>query len=420
VVKVSKLEILQGMPHSQERRRMNIARHSLRALAALTLALAACSSGGDGGAGGSGGAGGTDGTGGTGGKSGTRSCTAATHCLGNDVCHPDTGTCTAQPVACTTHDDCGKAAYCDGGTCARNDTGGPCASDLSCRPGESCTGGFCGCEGEKFVASVVPPNVLIVLDKSGSMDDAVSGHRKWDTAVSAVKSLLATYGDRIRFGLMLYPMGRNSCSAGTVQVDVGDGSAQEILAALDATGPQGSTPIGASLDAAFDYAPLEDATRSNFVLLLTDGEETCEGDGESAAAALLAKTPEVKTFVVGFGGEVDARMLNATAVAGGTALQGTTRYYQADDAASLTSAFADIGGAVLSCSYSISGKPDSASDIFIYFDGEPVPLDATHAQGWDYDAGTNRVTFYGAACEELRDGTVTDLVIVNGCPIEIG
>lgn len=403
---------------------MRAARHSLRALAALTLALAACSSGGDdagASAGGTGGSGGVDGAGGTGGSSTGRTCTSSTHCSGTDVCNPDTGTCTAQPIACTSHDDCGKAAFCDAGTCARNATGGPCESDLSCRPGESCTGGFCGCEGEQFVAEAVPPNVLIVLDKSGSMDDAVAGQRKWDTALGAVESLLAEYGDKIRFGLMLYPMGgRNNCGAGTVSVDLGDGTSNAILAALDANGPDGNTPIGASLDAAYDYAPLADPERSNYVLLLTDGEETCDGDGEAAAAALRGKTPEVKTFVVGFGGEVDARVLNAMAVAGGTELQGTTKYYQADDATSLAGAFEDIGGAVLSCSYEISGKPDKASDIYVYFDGKPVPLDTAHGEGWDYDAGTNQVTFFGAACTGLRDGTVKDLVIVHGCPIEIG
>jgi len=389
-------------------------------LAALALALAACSSGGDDTGKGAGGSGGSDGTGGTGGTSGLRSCTSSTHCLGSDVCDPGTNTCTAKPIACTTHDECGKAAFCDGGTCARNGTGGPCESDLSCRPGESCTGGFCGCEGEQFVAEAVPPNVLIVLDKSGSMDDPVAGQRKWDTAVSAVESLLAQHGDEIRFGLMLYPYGRNSCGAGSVRVNVDDGTASDIVAALRASGPSGNTPIGATLDAAFDYAPLEDVTRSNYVLLLTDGEETCEGDGEAAAAALRAKTPEVKTFVVGFGGGVDARVLNAMAEAGGTALQGSTKYYQADDAASLASAFADIGGAVLSCSYALSGTPDNAGSIFVYFDGERVPLDASHASGWDYDADTNQVTFYGSACQGLRDGTVKDLVIVNGCSIEIG
>jgi von Willebrand factor type A domain len=410
---------------------MRIARLYLPALAALALALGACGSSGSGSAGngnpgGAGGSGGTNGgTGGSGSGSGTggsgsgRTCTSSTHCLGDDVCNPDTGLCTSAPIACTTHDECGRAAYCDAGTCATNSTGGPCESDLSCRPGESCTGGFCGCEGEQFAAEAVPPNVLIMLDKSGSMDDAVGGRSKWDIALDAIESLLAEYGDKVRFGLMLYPTG-DQCGAGTVEIDVNDGTAAQILGALDASGPNGSTPIGASLDAALEYAPLEDTTRANYVLLLTDGEEMCDGDGESAAAALRAKTPEVKTFVVGFGGGVDEGVLNAMAVAGGTELAGSTKYYQADDAASLAGAFADIGGTVLSCSYELSGQPDSASDVYVYIDGEPVPLDATHAEGWDYDPATNQVTFYGPVCEDLRSGAATDLVIVHGCPIEIG
>lgn len=409
---------------------MRIARFYIHALAALVLALGACSSdgsgsdgagGGDAGAGGSnGGNGGTNGgKGGTGGTGAGRTCTSSTHCLGDDVCNPATGFCTSEPVACATHDECGRAAYCDNGTCSTNTTGGPCESDLSCRPGESCTGGFCGCEGEQFAAEAVPPNVLIMLDKSGSMDDSVGGRSKWDIAVDAIDSLLAQYGDKVRFGLMLYPNG-DRCGAGNVQIDVADGTASRILSALDASGPNGSTPIGASLDAALDYQPLKDAGRANYVLLLTDGEEMCGGDGEAAAAALRAQTPEVKTFVVGFGGEVDTGVLNAMAVAGGTELSGSTKFYQADDAASLASAFADIGGSVLSCSYELSGQPESASDVYVYIDGEAVPLDTTHAEGWDYDPQTNQVTFYGPVCEDLRNGAATDLVIVHGCPIDIG
>ena len=43
-----------------------------------------------------------------------------------------------------------------------------------------------------------------------------------------------------------------------------------------------------------------------------------------------------------------------------------------------------------------------------------VMLDVT--DGWDFDAGSNTITFYGAACESLQDGEVNDLQIVYGCP----
>lgn len=39
--------------------------------------------------------------------------------------------------------------------------------------------------------------------------------------------------------------------------------------------------------------------------------------------------------------------------------------------------------------------------------------------GWQYDPESNQLSFAGAACEALRSGEVTDLVIVYGCPISV-
>lgn len=396
---------------------------SLLLLVALAVATASlgCSDdppGSDPGTGGSGAMGGTGGTGGTGGSQG-KACKSASDCRGG-VCDPATGTCSEAPIACVGFDDCGAAARCEEGICVPNDTGGSCTEDAHCPVRERCIGGYCGCAGGEFAAEAVEPNVLIVLDKSGSMRDAVGGASKWNIALQAVEGLLAEYGERVRFGLVLYPDG-NRCAAGRVHVDVGAGTEVDILDVLANFNPDGSTPTGATMEAVRTYAGLQDASRQNYVLLLTDGDERCNGNGEAAVAALRGQEPEVKTFVVGFGGGVDARELEAMAIAGGTELPGATKYYQADDAASLEAAFADIGGAVLSCSYEVqdAGLSLTAKDIHVYFDGEAVDHDPGHGGGWDYVASSGRITFFGEACSKLRAGEVTDLVIVHGCPIVI-
>lgn len=414
---------------------MNIARLLPQTLAcaalAAALALGACggnsdSDGTGGSVGGTGGNGGSlPGTGGdnggTGGDKQPGGCKSTADCREGEICNVDTGACTAEPVSCVDHEECGPAAFCDEGVCTRNSTGGPCTSDSMCQPGESCTGGYCGCAGSEYEAESVPPNVLIMLDKSGSMDRSIGSDTKWNIAVQAIETLVADFGDQIRFGLVVYPEGR-SCDPGNVVVEIGDGTASDIVTALANTRPVGSTPIGASLEAMLGYDGLKDPMRQNFVLMITDGEEQCRGDGESAVEALRALDPEVKTFVVGFGSGVDASELNAMAVAGGTELAGETKYYQADDAASLQQAFADIGGEVLGCAYQIEdvGLKLKAEDIYIYFDGEAVEHDPTGANGWEFESDTNQVIFHGPACEALRSGIVEDLVIVHGCPIIIG
>jgi len=348
------------------------------------------------------------------------SCTSTEQCPGDQVCNPATGHCTDENVPCSSHEECGAAAFCDDdGNCAPNTSGGPCDGDENCISGETCTGGFCGCEGVQFQAESVPPNVLIVLDRSGSMDDSIGGgSTKWELAVAAVKTLLTDYGDSVRFGLVLYSSD-GDCGPGQVLVGVGDGTAADINGEMDGASPDGSTPIGDTLDGLVSYAGLGDTTRDNYILLLTDGEERCDGDGEAAVTALRNRTPEVKTFVVGFGGEVDPDALNAMAVAGGTDLPGATKYYQADDAAALQAAFDAIGGSVLSCSYELSEIPPDLDELYVYFDSVGIPRDTGQVNGWDYNPDTNEVTFYGPACDSLRSGSVTDLVIVYGCPIDI-
>jgi hypothetical protein len=44
-----------------------------------------------------------------------------------------------------------------------------------------------------------------------------------------------------------------------------------------------------------------------------------------------------------------------------------------------------------------------------------VPRDPNHTSGWDYDALTNSITFYGATCDQLQSGTVSSVRVDWGC-----
>ena len=56
------------------------------------------------------------------------------------------------------------------------------------------------------------PNVMIVLDRSGSMLES----RKWDNAVNATTRLTQAFQDQIRFGLMVFPYS-GQCTVSTGQ-----------------------------------------------------------------------------------------------------------------------------------------------------------------------------------------------------------
>ncbi len=351
----------------------------------------------------------------------TQSCESTDECTVGTTCDIASGEC-VDSQTCSTHADCGPAATCnEAQLCERSTTGSACETDSDCYGSDSCFHGYCGCAGEEFEAEATPPNVLIVLDRSGSMDESAGGGQtKWQVAVAAVNELVTTYGDNIRFGLTLYSGdGGRSCTPGAVSVDTGTGTAAEITAALSAVSPDGKTPIAATLNAMASYSGLEDTGRENFVLLLTDGKESCSGDTISAVTALRNKTTSIRTFVVGFGDGVDSDSLNAMAVAGGTATGGSDDYYQADDASSLQGAFDSIATDVLGCTYDLETAPKNALELIVYLDGELVDEDTTGQDGWSYDGTANRIEFHGGACTKLRSGTSSQLNIVRSCPFVV-
>ena len=184
------------------------------------------------------------------------------------------------------------------------------------------------------------PNVLIVLDRSGSMlEDG-----KWNQAVNAITQLTRTFEFRIRFGLMVFP-NSGDCGVtlpGAVLAPVAALNGPAIESELNGRAYPNrgnNTPIGQSLNrAAQYYQDLNDQGRRSFVVLVTDGMETCNGNGQNAARdAFNAGLP---VFVIGFGRGVDNRALNNMAAAGGT-----NQAYQANSAPELFEALEAIANA---------------------------------------------------------------------------
>jgi hypothetical protein len=336
--------------------------------------------------------------------------------------------------ACATHGDCEAGEICQSGVCLPNASGGPCDSDLDCIEGEHCELGECvsegegsdemGCGGEAYEATAIPPNVMILLDRSGSMNEALDNNQgtKWDAALDAIGKVVTDYGDQVRFGLSLYP-GLDllcdegvGCAPGAVFVDVGPGTASSIIDDLAAVSLCDlGTPTAEALAGLQDYPGLEDLERENYVLLITDGQSTC-GDPVDVVEALRGESPEIKTFVVGFGDGADPDELNDMAEAGGTALQGDAKYYQADDAQALVDAFGQIVLTVMSCTFVLNKVPPDPDELYVYVNGMAVARDPMHIDGWDYEADVNRITFYGPPCNLLQSGKVMDLEFIFGCP----
>ncbi len=316
---------------------------------------------------------------------------------------------------------------------------GQCAGDSDCTvPGTTCdeATGTCvpggGCDEVMATIEPVPPNVLLVLDRSCSMTgNAGGGVTKWEAAVAAIVSMSTTYQDQIRFGLTLFPdTVQPNCAQDAIAVSPGPGNEPAIQTLLtnalmnaDPNFPDG--PCVTNIDTAMEQASLcpelMDPTRDNFAVLLTDGNQAgCNlAGGDAGTEMILANmlTAGIPTFVIGFGSGIDPVQMDVFANLGGVPNSGPA-YYDAADQASLEAALDSIATAAISCTFNLDSTPPDPSQIFVFFDGMAIAADPSMMNGWVYDPATNTITFYGPACDDLKTGAVMDVQVIFGCPVE--
>jgi hypothetical protein len=143
--------------------------------------------------------------------------------------------------------------------------------------------------------------VHLIFDASGSMLRQMEGGRRIDVARKIVRDILA---ERLPpdVPVALRAFGHIEPHSCETELLAGPGTARDrVLAKVDGIRAinLARTPLAASLQAVpDDLGDYADASR--LVVLLTDGEETCEGDVEAAVAALVAEGVAVRINIVGF------------------------------------------------------------------------------------------------------------------------
>lgn len=384
----------------------------------LTVLSVACGddkgSGGDGGSGASGAA--TPNGGGGAGASSTEGGGGSTGSIG--VCAED----------CVPPQFCSGAGQCiDQGTCLDDADCTERGMECDERAMECVPGG--GCEDLEAQIEAIPPNMLLVLDRSCSMtDDASPGVTKWQAAVAAINAMTTNYADKIRFGLSVFPdIVAPQCTQDAVVVPVAPGSEPAIqtlltnaLVTQDDYFPNGPcvTNIDTAMEQASQVVELTDPDRANFAVLLTDGKQAgCSAAGGDAGTLQIITdmfAAGIPTFVIGFGDGVDPAQLDAFAVAGGVP-NASPSFYDAADQVSLEAALEAIATASISCAFTLDAVPEDPEGIFVFFDNVAVEPDPTMMNGWSYDETTNQIIFYGTDCEDLKAGTVSEVDVILSC-----
>jgi hypothetical protein len=277
-----------------------------------------------------------------------------------------------------------------------------------------------GCGGQQFKVTRVVPNVFLVIDRSGSMSDAIGNGdntEKWTDLQSAVSTLVTTYDDQIRLGMSMFSSD-NNCAPGTIATPLAASNGATVLSKLSAMSPNGNTPTATTLDTVIASGGLTDPTRPNVVVLATDGLPNCsDTDVTSRIKTLATSTPPVNTYVIGVGSDTSSNpaLLNTWAETGGTARVGAAEeYYQSNSASDLTTAFSSIVSGVVSCNFALSSVPPDPSQLYVWLGGVMVPNDPTN--GYTYVASPASIVLNGTTCATLNGSTSDQVQIEYGCP----
>jgi hypothetical protein len=342
--------------------------------------------------------------------------------------------------------DGGGGAQEDGGLDFGNDAaqdgggvqGRACDKDAQCGTGGLCdlATHTCGCGGTAIGAQPVAPNLLVVQDRSCSMTEKVGAMSKWQIAVTALEKMTTDLTGKARFGLELFPdKTGDACTQDAIAIPVSDTAGAALRTLLDASlkttdplYPAGPcvTNIDTAVIAAAADPGLADPAHAGSVVLITDGAQAGCSAGGGNAGTVKALTDLAKrgvgTYVIGFGNGVNVAALDSFAVAGGRVnAAGPHKFYDAQDTASLDATLAAIGKAAsLTCDLALAAPPPGGdpSLIYVYLDhvAPAIPRDPGHMDGWDYDATTKTVHFYGGTCDRIKHGAVASESVVFGCP----
>jgi hypothetical protein len=300
----------------------------------------------------------------------------------------------------------------------------------------------------------LPVRVMILQDRSTSMNDFIGEASKWEWAEAAVEAMVTQFETEIEFGLDFFPLGTERCDVATqVMADSAPLNADAInyLMATYTTPPSSlGTPLYLALNnfVNTDYAPLFEAiTHDSYLIVVSDGSDTCGVTGQDSnpelesdlaqVTAQLLNENRIRTFAIGFGDEsvygqtggIDADQLNAIAENGGTTF---THYINAQNGQVLQEALSSIAEAVhIGCSFEMGEYNSDEVDldlVNVYFDKtvDPATGHVTGAigrddgcaagVGWSWiNEERTAIQFCESACSALQSQSVDEISIEIMC-----
>lgn len=298
------------------------------------------------------------------------------------------------------------------------------------------------CTSTSAAAELIPLDILILLDRSGSMD--YSG--TWAEVAPALKGFVTDPASAgLSVGIVYFPADTqgDDCNVAlyetpAVEVKELPGNAKAMTDSIDKQTQDGMTPTWGALNGALHYATArQDAHPDHKVILVfaTDGDPTSCAEEDPDKIALLPKSAlnynGVQTFVIAMEGAT-LDNLNLWAAAGGTG--------QAYDVSKNPQAFsqkmAEIRKAALTCEFNIPAPPEGekldperVNVNYMPGDGGPavtIPrsnnaADCGNGAGWYYDnaAQPTKILLCPATCGLMQTDGQAKVDVLFGCKTEI-
>ncbi len=339
---------------------------------------------------------------------------------------------------------------------------------------DSSSTGELNCGEEEFVLEAVPPNVVLVLDKSGSMvfnswdadlDPETPAETRWRSLHDVVSFVVDSFDNEINFGAVLFPstaaieeLGAGACIVSSEpEVPVAATNADAVLGGIPGANATstiiGATPATSGIETALTHLKTLDENIDRFMILITDGAANCGADADTTdcpgpGCGLMevydSNLPTVvgdaftvdgvPTFVIGIDilndlvgedpndGQVAANTfteLNTVAEAGGRAREGDEKFFNATNEIELQDALAEIAGQVVSCTIPLSEEPTAPDFVEIEIGGMLLERieDCETEDGWTYlnpEGPYDAIQLCGAACDALAESGELDATF--GCP----
>ena len=323
-----------------------------------------------------------------------------------------------------------------------------------------------GCEWAFFTVELARPDVMLVLDKSGSMvanpaglwdhdaDPNTPKITRWNSLYQVVQLVVTDYNDSINFGANLFPStaavakyDASACVVGAnVEIPVAPKNKDAILNGIPMAGDttlKGGTPTAAGLTAALAHLKTLDPQVPAAMLLVTDGAANCASGAQPPPlfemydqnAHTIVKdawnNDKIPTYVVGIDtkdvvsdnsqdGNPNATntyaKLNELAIDGGKPKDDPTeKFYNAVNQIQLKAALDIIAADALSCLIPLESQPGFPESTKVKIKGAEIPMvtDCASENGWVYEMDMmglyTGIRLCGTACEQLKAEKAADV-----------